>query len=211
MIEFPHPERESAVRKTNPDTISRGSGTVLRTAASVTPRLVQEHPEIVDLYRDTTLTQDDIARVVAPDIASPFPNAARATVGNVLSELISKKERAAITSERRRRTASRNLRGNLTEEEFRVKQSAASRARKTENIDYVAIVRKKGLTPWSDHEKSYALYLRTQSEYQYQGGTYNGLPIRSKIVEALNAIFHGGNTVRDINSLRGFFNQPKKK
>lgn len=209
MTERPHSER--TIGNSNTDVMSRASGTVLKTAAALTPEWVKKHPEVVDLYRDTTLTRDSIAQIIAPDIASTFPSAARAAIGNVLGELVSKEERAQMTTERRRKTASENLRGDMTDEEFRESQRQRARGKRREDIDWSEGVRKKGLTPWSDHEKSYALYLRTQPDYQYKDGPYSGLPIRSKIVEALNTVFHEGMGVRDINSLRGFLNQPKKK
>lgn len=131
---------------------------------------------------------------------------------SALGELIPKEERAKITSRRRSETAKRNLE-NLGEEGFKIHQSAAAKARQLKNpVNMEDLMKAKGIIPWTEHERHFALFLITQPEYQYKDGTsYKGLPILSKIADALNCSFHSANPVRDKNSIRGFLNGYRKK
>lgn len=191
--------------------LSKKSAAVLITARSLTPKLTEEHPEIADLYRDTTLTTDEIARKVAPEVADTFPNAARAAVTNALGELIPKEERAAITHKRQQNNLNNKM-AALGDEGYRAHQAEAARQRHLKHgVDSEAMTRGRGIVPWTELERQFAFFLRSQQDYQYQSGPNKGHPNQSKIAEALNNTFHKDKSERNRDSIRGLFNDPKFK
>lgn len=201
MTEILHSERE----------LSQGSTTVLRTAASLTPLLLEEHPEIADLYRDTSLTKAEIAKLVAPDLAEIFPSATRAAVGNVLSELIPAEERKLIASRRQSDVLSRRI-ANMEDEDFKAHQREAARQRHLKvGVNSEVMTRGKGITPWTEQERMFAIFLSTQPDYQHPNGNNKGKVIQNKVAEALNVTFHNSEPKRDRDSIRGFLNGWRKK
>lgn len=201
MTEILHSERN----------LSQGSTTVLRTAASLTPILLDEHPEIADLYRETPLTRGQIAKLVAPNLVDIFPSATRAAIGNVLDELIPKEERALITTQKRS-TAFKQRIQDMGTENFKAHQRAAAHERHLKvGVNSEAMTLGRGITPWTEHERMFALFLSTQPDYQYPNGNHKGHVITNKLAEALNATFHSGETMRDRDSIRGFLNGWRKK
>lgn len=190
---------------------SQASGTVLKTAASLTPILLDEHPEIADLYRETSLTRGQIAELVTPNLVDIFPSATRAAIGNVLDELIPREERTLITTQKRS-TAFKQRIQDMGTENFKAHQRAAARQRHLKaGVNSEAMTLGRRITPWTEHERMFALFLSTQPDYQYPNGNHKGHVIIKKVAEALNAAFHSGATMRDRDSIRGFLNGWKKK
>lgn len=187
------------------------SATVLKTAASLTPILLDEHPEIADLYRKTPLTRGQIAELVAPNLVDIFPSATRAAIGNVLDELIPREERVLITTQKRSAAFKQRIQ-DMGTENFKAHQRAAAHGRHLKaGVNSEAMTLGRGITPWTEHERMFALFLSTQPDYQYPNGNHKSHVITNKLAEALNAIFHSGKTMRDRDSIRGFLNGWKKK
>lgn len=182
--------------------------TVLKTAASLTPDLI-EHPLIASLYAETSLTRLEIAQQVIPEVADIFPSAAIVAIGNALGKLIPKDERKRITAARRARNLRRNNEGGLGDEGFKAHQVAAAKAAGERHLKYgidsEALTRARGLTPWIELERKFAFFLRSQPEYQYTHGSRNGHPNRVKIAEALNNVFHNGENTRSNESIGALF------
>lgn len=199
MTEFLHPERS----------MSQASATVLQTAASLIPTLVEEHPEIVDLYR-AGIPQAEIAQIVIPE-AQEFPSAGRVAVGNALGKLLPPEVRVEITHQVRSKRSRDHIRA-MPEDEFKAHQREAARQRHLKHgVDYEAMARGKGLVPYTEVERNFAYFLSTQSDYQYPSGNNKGKVILNKIAGALNEIFHPEAGVRDRNSVRGLLNDWRKK
>lgn len=195
MSEQYHPERAA---------LERNSMSVLKTATKLTQRWVGDHPEIAILYRDSSLTQKEIARSIDPDVTTQYPRAAMAAIGNVLRKQLPAAERSAITYERNRITAANKFRKGLTDEEFSRQQSDAAKARKGKDWNWQAAVIARGRIPWGEFEKVFTARLAQDPAFQHSSGSYKGLPDYGKIHEAVNNIFHEGRTVRSAQSIQGF-------
>lgn len=202
MVEISRPERS----------LSRKSIAVLRTANALTPILLKEHPEIADLYRDPSLSWTDIANRVVPDLAAIFPSATRVAVINVIRELIPQEEREKISTQRRHELQKRTF-NNMSDEEFKAHQREAARQRHLKaSVDSEAMTRGRGIEPWTEHERMFAIFLSTQLDCQYPEGTrHRGLVNPNKVADALNSAFHNGESMRDRDSVRGFLNGWRKK
>jgi|GEM_PF-5747644 len=201
-------------RKKGPPTkehLSYFSWRVLRTAAELTPKLMDSHTEVIDLYKESDLSQVEIAKQVAPEVAEQYPNAGKVAVGNVLRELLPKEEHQKITAGRRSERLNRRLHA-MSEEEYKTHQSKAAKARQQKNpTNPEDLTRARGMIPWTELERSFAFFLRTQDEYLHQDGPHKGHPNRSKIAQALNDTFHQRKPIRSKDGIQGLFSDPRFK
>lgn len=189
--------------------LSRKAKLVLKTAKALTPALlVNRGDEIARLYKDPTLTMPQIAKRVIPETHALFPSAATVAVRNVARELIPQEERLRLVLERQALHAKRKMKA-LPKEELRAHQIAAAKAsqqKHPKNMD--ELIRARGQTPWTNHEKQFAFSLIIQSSYHERKGDQD-IPHYSKIADAINNAFHGGKTVRNKDSIRGFLRSGK--
>ena len=178
---------------------------VLKTAQVITDDLVCNHHEVAQLYADTSMTQEEIAMAVIPDVASEYPDAARIAVANAIRTLLPPDIRAAITMKRRQETARNNLRA--------FGESGRTRRHTTVLVRSAleTMIRGNGRVPWTPEEKETAKQLKDDEAYLITKGPGRGKSNYARIAGVLNSMYHAGNDVRDRKSVNAFFDNSKKK
>jgi hypothetical protein len=174
--------------------------------------LIEDNPEISNLYRagEEFHTYMQIAQNYVAD-ADAFPQVASRAVAYAIRHLIPEAELAKIRKERRTQQLE-DMFGGFDSDEFREHCRRASQIRHEMGIpvDTEAMIRARGLTPWSYEEKQYALKLSEDPDYQHQTGSHKGRPHYQSITEALNNEFHHGDEIRYPNSVASFIRDTRR-
>ncbi len=120
--------------------------------------LVRDQPGIADFYRQNpTSTYTSLAKQFIPGTVENHPKMAEAIVGYALRELIPAPELAELTRAKREKQLEEML-GGFDSEEFREHcRKASKRRHELHGTPTDAMTRGRGLIPWSDEERKYAI------------------------------------------------------
>lgn len=185
----------------------------LQLVRQIGDRLMSDHPEIADLYRQGSdfYTYIQVAQQYLSE-SEQFPQVASRAVGYAIRKLIPPEELAEI---RRARRANRleDIFGGFDSEQFieHCRNAATRRHELMIGVNTEAMIRARGRTPWSNEEKQYALDLSNNPTYQHQNGSHKGRPDYELIALALNIKYHTCEEVRYTNSVASFIRDTRRK
>lgn len=186
--------------------LSENQVRALQLVRKIGDRLVSDHPEIADLYRqgDDFRTYLKVAEQYLSE-AEQFPQVASRAVGYAVRKLILQEELAEIRRKRRAQQLE-DIFDGFDSKQFREHcRNAANRRHELGiGVDTDAMVTARGRTPWSEDEKQYALNLSNNPAYQHQDGQHKGRPDYELIALALNIKYHNCDEVRYTNSVASF-------
>lgn len=131
--------------------------------------LVKDHPGIADFYRQNpTSTYLSIAQQFIPSTAENHPAMAQSIVGYALKELIPAPELAELTRTKREKQLEEMF-GGLDSETFRQHcRDASKRRHELHGTDAEAMTRGRGLIPWSNEEREYAVSVFDKDKKDYE-------------------------------------------
>ncbi len=185
----------------------------LKLVKKIGKKLISEHPEIAEAY----LQDDDLQTYlkVAKDYisdAEQFPQVASRAVGYAIRRLVPKETLSNLTKVRNGKRLE-NFFDGFDSEKFREHCRNASKKRHESGIgvDTDAMIKARGMTPWSEDEKAYALKLSKNAEYQHTSGSQKGKPDYDLIALELNITYHDCKEVRYQNSVASFVRDSRRK
>ena len=165
----------------------------------IADRLVHEHPEIADMYRDLENygSQHAIAQEVIPDEVAHSEEIARGAVGLALKQLIPEDELVELRKEHRVQGAT-----NYGHDLSSYGKKGAQERYKRHGFDAESLVAARGDVPRSPEEKAYTVELeelgfQQDPLYSYISGSHKGKPHAGKIADHVNSKFFGGAPVRN--------------
>lgn len=174
-------------------------------------RLVSEHPEIAEMYKDPSVRLIDIAKkVFPPEEVEQFPDIYGKAVGWAIRKLNPAVVQNELTQQHRRHIG--KLIFNPDKPGFAEQCKEAARVRhELHGVDAEAMVRGRGREPWTLAERNLIEDLMTDPNFQHHGGAINGTPNYEKIAQELNRLFHDSKEVRTSNSVGSLVRDWRRK
>jgi hypothetical protein len=203
-------------RPDNGNGLTRKQIAAIRKANVLAAGIVRDCPEdLLRMFRDLEhpMSHLAIAAEIIPAVAKTNPGMARTAIAVALNTLLDPKEHEELSERRSVLFIERTIQ-SIDPETYRANQAKAARAKNAQVPDHLkghSLVEGRGLIRWTEAEIRLVKILAASREFQHQTGNRHriGTPDSANITEFINRVFHKGESVRTIDSVREFLRKPK--